>query len=974
MLKSILSEARTNPLHAKGNSSVLKNSDIDRQYQQHPSLSDCLPWLEWSDQENMVLLEDGLSVGALLEVRDIATEAKPDRFIETLHHNIYRMFSTVVPLEDTNPWVLQIFIQDDLTLNGLYQRLEDYVRERGNYNDAFTQKYLSMVADHFQKICGEDGLFVDPMSGLKFRGKTRRIRIAVYRRYGNKSNQKEFKTNVVEELNTTVKKLISQLQQIGLKVRRLKGAHFYDWLVRWFNPNPQKTQGNLDRLLKLFPYPAPKRHDKTKEPQETKETQKSRKQLGWSLTQNVFFGPVESYEHGWEFDGIKHKVLVFKDLQESVDIGVISRERHFGESNKYALFDKFPPGTIYTIQIVFESKDNIKKYLTELEKAAVGKGIIVKDILKNIERAHAEMENGNMLFRTVEAIYFRGANESELKQAELDITSALNNSGLDVIETSQEIYPVDTYLRFLPFNFNYAFDKKYTYRSTYKYADDVVRLLPIYGRSRGDGINPLFVNFNRGGEPFIFDPLNKHFKMSNSHMAVIGTTGAGKSVLMNSIILPLSAIYNPRIVAIEIGGSFDLTAEYLKHHGRHVRRMKFDRTKPIAINPFSESYKALAQIEQEEKALSHQASQANQKKPFPTGIEEEVIAQHSEKLKQEVETRQQEATETEQLCDEDRDILNEMVLSTRLMITQGEPKEEAKIDLTDMTLINRGLIHAMKWCKKQQIPQMRVEHVAQSFEMLAEQESNAHLQGRLKEFALRLEYYVKDLLRSKFVNHDSEPLGDYDFLQIDFGFMKEQTYKDLMNVVCISLLSKLLALAEDNRESGRPMLLILDEAHILFKSDMIATFVTLMAKVARKVGLWLVPCTQNVRDFEGVESKKILSMIETWLLLSLDREEIEHVEHFKPLTDEMRALVMDVRKYPGVYSEGVLLGKRYSGLFRNIPPRISLSLALTDPDERTERARLRREKGLTEIEAVEHMARAMDSIRHEINEDLEFYD
>ena len=210
MLKSILSQAET-----KAAQKVLKNSDIDRQYQHHPSLSDCLPWLEWSDQENMVLLEDGISVGALLEVRDIATEAKPDKFIETLHHHIYRMFSTVVPLEDVNPWVLQIFIQDDLTLKGLYQSLEAYVKERGHFGDIFTQQYLSMVADHFQKICSEDGLFVDPMSGLRFRGKTRRIRMAVYRRYSNKNSHKESKTQVVEELNTTVKKLMSQLQQIG---------------------------------------------------------------------------------------------------------------------------------------------------------------------------------------------------------------------------------------------------------------------------------------------------------------------------------------------------------------------------------------------------------------------------------------------------------------------------------------------------------------------------------------------------------------------------------------------------------------------------------------------------------------------------------------------------------------------------------------------------------------------------------------
>jgi conjugative transfer ATPase len=927
----------------------VKKSDIEKQYQSYSSISDKLPWLEWSDECNAVLLEDGHSVGALLEVRDIAAEAKPEEFIEKMHRSITKMFSTVVPLEDENPWVLQIYIQDDLTLNGLYKRLLEYTKERKMINDKFTRHYLSVVKRHFERMCKEEGMFTDPLSGLPFRAKTRRIRIAVYRRYSIiKKVKKEDESDVLAELETTIKKLISQLQQIGLKVRRLKARHFYDWLVRWFNPKPAKTNGDVNALLRKFSYP-------------------DKKPFGWNFTQNIFFGSVASYDEGWEFDGVKHKVLVFKDLNESVDIGVISRERNFGEGSKYALFDKFPAGSIYTIQIVFESKEHVKKHLQDLEKAAVGRGIIVAEITKNIERAYAEMENGNMLFRTVEAIYFRGNTDRELRDYETDITSLLNNSGLDVVATNQEIYPIDIYLRFLPFNFNYEFDKRHTYRSTYKYADDVVRLLPIYGRSRGDGINPLFVNFNRGGEPFVFDPLNKKFKMSNSHMAVIGTTGAGKSVLMNSVILPFSAIYNPRIIAIEVGGSFDLTAKYLKEHSRNVRAIKFDRTKPLAVNPYSEAYKALDQIEREERLLSRENA-------FTKRIEEEVIAKHTEKLNEEVNTIHEIASEAEQACDEDRDILNEMVLSTRIMITQGDTKEEEKIDLTDVTLINRSLIHAMKRCRDNSVSQMRVQHVAESFELLAAKEPNEKLKSRLTEFAMRLEYYVKDLLRSKFVNHDSEVLGDYDFLHIDFGFLKEQSYKDLMNIVCISMLSKVLALAEDNKNSGRPMILILDEAHVLFKSEMVAAFVTLMAKVARKVGLWLLPCTQNVRDFEGVESKKVLSMIETWLLLSLDAEEIKHVETFKPLTDEMRALVMDVRKYPGIYSEGVLLGKRYSGLFRNVPPRISLSLALTDPDERTARVRLQEEKGMTEMEAVEHIAKEMEEIRHEINEDTEFYD
>ena len=41
---------------------------------------------------------------------------------------------------------------------------------------------------------------------------------------------------------------------IGLKVRRLNGKHLYAWLLRWFNPAPQLTDGNVDELLNRFDF------------------------------------------------------------------------------------------------------------------------------------------------------------------------------------------------------------------------------------------------------------------------------------------------------------------------------------------------------------------------------------------------------------------------------------------------------------------------------------------------------------------------------------------------------------------------------------------------------------------------------------------------------------------------------------------------------------------------------------------------
>ena len=930
---------------------VVTQKDVARQYQQHPSLSDHLPWLEWSEEHGVMLLEDGRSVGAVYDIKAVPTEARPEAKIAELHQKIVRLLATVLPFEDDNPWVMQIFVQDDLTLMPIYESLKQYMAKFTDIdNDQLAIKYLSIMQDHFRLMRQPNGMLTDPLSGLAFRGKIRRIRVAIYRRY-TVMKKKQPPPDALAEIASVCQTFEIQMQQVGIRMHRMKGRHLYDWLVRWFNPAPHIDR-DTDALLKRHPYSV------------------DSQPFGWSFNQNVFFGSVESYDQGWAFDGIKHTVMAIKELDQTVEIGAISREKEVGDEQKYALLDKFPPGAIYTMHMAFESKAAVNEHLNGIESAAIGKSSVVQDIHRNVSTARYQMDKGTMLLRCVEAIYLRAETEQALAQQVSGIAALLGEAGLSVLPPKGELFPKDLYLRFLPFNFSYMFDKKDNYRASYKYAHDIARLLPLYGRSQGDGVNPLHLYYNRGGEVFMFDHLSRNFKMSNSHMAIIGTTGAGKSVVLNNLCMSLSAVRNPRIIAMEVGGSFDLTAKYLAEYGRQVKVMKFDRLNPIPVNPYAEAYQALAIIEAEEEAIAAY-EKATQALASDEAISEQVMTTHQSKLTKEINTLQQVATEEELKCEEDRDILNEMVIATRVMITQGKAQEEAKIDPTDLALITQALIHAMKRSKARGVPQMLLSHVIESMAILGEQETNQALQERLKNFSIRLNYYTSGT-RGQFINRPSEPLVDFDFLHIDFGFMQSESYKDLLNVACIALLAKVLAMAEANKATGRPTELFLDEAHVLFKSDMVAAFIILMAKVARKIGLWLKPCTQNIEDFTGIESKKVLSMMETWLCLALEADEVRLIEKFKPLSDEIRSLILDVKKYPGIYSEGVLLGKRYTGLFRNVPPRIALSLAMTEQDERTRRRELQRKHKITELEAVELMAKELTSQTHKENNEAHF--
>ncbi len=77
-------------------------------------------------------------------------------------------------------------------------------------------------------------------------------------------------------------------------------------------------------------------------------------------------------------------------------------------------------------------------------------------------------------------------------------------------------------------------------------------------------------------------------------------------------------------------------------------------------------------------------------------------------------------------------------------------------------------------------------------------------------------------------------------------------------------------------------------------------------------------------------------MMEWWLCLVMPKEEVEQIARFKDLTDVQRSLLLSARKEPGKYVEGVVLSDNLEALFRNVPPPLSLALAMTEKHEKAE--------------------------------------
>ena len=95
----------------------------------------------------------------------------------------------------------------------------------------------------------------------------------------------------------------------------------------------------------------------------------------------------------------------------------------------------------------------------------------------------------------------------------------------------------------------------------------------------------------------------------------------------------------------------------------------------------------------------------------------------------------------------------------------------------------------------------------------------------------------------------------------------------------------------------------------------------------------------------------------------MEKDEVEQIARFRDLTPEQKALLLSARKEPGKYTEGVVLSTSVEALFRNVPPSLSLALAMTEKDEKVQRRKLMDEFGISEVEAAIRVARDLDRQR-----------
>lgn len=595
-------------------------------------------------------------------------------------------------------------------------------------------------------------------------------------------------------------------------------------------------------------------------------------------------------------------------LRKPPTVGHMTGESARGDGIN-ALFDLLPEGVIMALTIVVWPQDRLEEHLSRLSDRAIGENVESEYTKKDCQEVRQWLKDGHKLYRSALAFYLSAPDNGELTRRVRSLNSLLLNAGMVPVQENDELAPLSSWLRWLPMCFDPARDKRQLY-TRFSFVQHLANLLPLFGRESGTG-HPGVSYFNRGGGMLCWDPFNREDRAQNGHLLLLGPTGAGKSATLNAKIAQLMALHRPRLFIVEAGNSFGLMADYAREHGLTVNKISLKPGSGITLPLFADAWK-LAESD------------------MPSA---------------EPDDDDPEAADNEQ-----RDLLGEMEITARLMITGGELKEDARLTRSDRALIREAILHAARLtaCEKRQTLTQDIRDAL--FTLAQDAALPESRRNRLWEMGEAMNMFCSGF-EGELFNREGEAWPEADITLVDLAMFAREGYEAQLAIAYISLINHINNLGERDQNLARPIVNITDEAHIITVNPLLARFLTKGSKMWRKLGIWLWLATQNLSDFPD-DAKKLLNMIEWWELLVMPLEEVEQVSRFKSLTPEQRQLLLSATKAPGKYTEGVVLSPRVEALFRVVSPALWLALGMTEKHEKAERMRIMREFGCSELEAA----------------------
>jgi len=911
--------------------SNVTEDDFKKAYANDKSITGYLPWMDIID-ENKVLLDDAISVAAVYELTSLPTEARSEDFLISRRDAIEQFITGTFPEHNKAPWVVSTYSWKDRdSFRKLPEQVRQYAYDRAQERHSDPHPYTDWFIDnifkqHIDDLSSKNGFFTDPLfSDLKWGGNYQKIYITFYRRNMPGIQRKKGQTPE-KELDQQCNRVEQMFQSLGLKAQRLNGESIRNWLFLWFNPNPQQTNGDQAQYLQQNKY----------------EEQSDDALADYDLSTDVMSRNVRSdaKTKAWYFDGLPHALLSVQRMSNIPKIGHLSAERYEGDSSRAnttvkCFVDQLPEGSVTMVTYTISPQTNVRRTLQTLEKSANGGSAEAKKTQSDIDHARTIMASrSTKLYPYSMAIAIRADDDDALEQALLETDTLLASYQFHAIPYEDDELMLDRYVRFLPMAYDPKLDQ-IGLRERIIYSHHLANILPLYGRSRGTG-NPGTVSYNRGGEPVLFDPMKPGDRAKNAHLFIFGPTGAGKSSLLVYLQMFMTAIYFPRWITVEAGSSFNLLVEHFKERGLSV----IDISLRPGIAPSLAPYKS---------ALKLVDSKGNIIKRGSEHVDEIAAAL----VKDPNAETDVEEHNIDDAAISNRDILGELVIIARLMVTGGEEKEEERLTRADQGLLKDAILNAAMTSRKENRNEVLTEDVHR--ELISMTTTKPERRGRILEMADSMALF-SDGFAGELFNRPGDVLPDADYIHIDMGVLASGNDNDKLSVAYISIVNQIVARAERTQRDGRQTINLTDEAHVITTNKLLAMYLVIVAKLmGRRMGLWLWQATQNMSDYKD-DAKKMLAMFEWWIMLSITKDELEHIERFRELNDDQRQMLLSTRKVVPKYSEGVVFSSNVEVFFRNIPPPVCFALCMTEKHEKTERAQVMKKHRCTELEAVYRIA------------------
>lgn len=918
-------------------------------YDDRPSFLEFLRFKEYDHETGLFHFDDGYGVGSMWRVNPINVDGFSEGFLYQVRKALTQALDTL-PGHSKHPWVVQFFVKDEPIID-FEQQIRDYIAQlnathQRSIGTPFTEQYVASLVEHANQLCEQRGIFED--GGAVFKGCQRNVRMCLYRL----CDRTQAKKDAPEQEHIEVcERFIKTLKTNNIHAERMTGQHVYHWLFPWFNPAPVATNGDPYAWLHKRPYPV-------------EEEKEGTLPLSFDLASLCFAQEPEALDPTQgviQLNGGLGEYLSLSPISTRPDIG------HFGVEKKQegaeplaALLDRLPPDSTFSMTITILNQDDVvqtcDRTLDQLRGLEEGKSASA-DQTKYQARSFKDLKEAYNFkgYHLQMGVYLTASTMESLEKRRKTTEQVMLNGGIPIIRPSDDLVRQNSFLRQLPFSYNPAYAKSER-RAGLTYAHHVANLIPLYGRATGSG-NHGFMFWNRSGEVFSFDPFNKADRTRAAHGLLLGPTGAGKSAMTTYLLEHMMAMLRPQVFLVESGNSFGPFAEHATHHGLKVVHKRLSANSKTGLSPFADALKALAQFEQqsdEDEGVSLEES---------LNATDDFI-DNAEKAFSDVEKDDDTANEDDKK-DESRDILGEMELSARLMITGGEEKEEAKFERPDRILIREAILDAATYVRdasqsgELERKEVIASDIVDALLRVAEDENESERRRKRAEYmADSMKLFTKPgSVEARFFNKPGQAWeSDADVTIVDLDLFARKGMEAQLAVVMTGLLNRINGIAEDTQYNGRPIIVWIDEAHIATTNPLLAPYIATIGKMWRKLGTWLWLATQNMKDFPDVSSK-MLSMAEFWICLVPPEDEIEHIQRFMSLTEDEIQLLRETRKAPPKYVEGVVLSPKFKALFRNIPPSNSLALAMTEEHEKSERALIMKEKICTEVEAVYEVAR-----------------